>query len=128
MNEILIVGTVAKNFQIAEIETRKGRMKRATFSVYVSESKSYVPCVAWAKNAEFFEKWFATDGKPIALRGSWQTSVWEKDGVKRYDHKCNVSTFFFIPEPKESAPSTNAAGTESFMQVPDDFASELPFI
>jgi len=60
------------NFTIATNYTKKSGEKVV----------SWIPCVVFGKQAEFFAKNFHK-GKGIFVEGRLQSSSWEKDGVKR---------------------------------------------
>ena len=128
MNSVAISGRVLKGGTVKEVDTAKGKTKLAKFTVAVPGTKgALVSCTAWGKSAEFFEKWFA-EGSTVEVKGAWQTNKYEKDGRTIWDNFVLVEEFGFPPKPKDAPKQNTEAGSESFMQMPDDFSSELPFV
>ena len=127
MNLVIESGRVGKFANIKEVDTKKGKMKLANFSLIATGGGAFIPCVAWGKTAEVFEK-YVSEGNPIEVVGHWTTNIYEKDGHKIYQEKCTVDRLIFPPTGENRKPNDGGeSGKEEFMQIPDDIASEFPF-
>lgn len=91
-------------------------------------------CTAFAKQAEFVEKWL-TKGTKVVLTGSLQNNNYtDKNGVQRYDVQILVDEIEFAESKNLGIASSNApsdvpqnkADADGFMQIPD-LDDELPF-
>ena len=83
-----------------------------------------VPCCAFGSVADFISKYF-NDKDPIEIMGQWRVESYEKDGKKVFSSTCVISKVGWPPRKNDDkAPSTDDQG---FMQIPDNFADELPF-
>lgn len=128
MNKSFITGRVLNGSTVKEVGKETDKKKVANFRVGITGPDSaIVRCTAWGNNAEFFEKWFS-DGSPIEVLGAWKNNKYEKNGVTVYEDFLLVKEFGFVTAPKDAPKQNTEAGTESFMQMPDDFSSELPFV
>ena len=128
MNKVIVSGNVMKGFQVKEINGKNGKYKMALFTVLTTEKpRTFVPCIAWSGMADFFDKYMSEEGKPIEVIGKWASSMWEKDGQKMRDNKCQVIEFNFAPAPYKSENASTGASDGGFMSIPDDIADEIPF-
>lgn len=96
---------------------RRGREKQADF----------IQCVAFGKAGEFAQKYF-TKGQRVLVSGRIQTgSYMGKDGQKVYTTDVIVDDQEFA-DSKSSGASSDSAGAEGFMDIPDDVSDDaLPF-
>lgn len=91
----------------------------------------YINCIAFGQKAEFAEK-YLHKGIKIMISGHIQTgSYMNKEGQKVYTTNVVVNTLEFS-ERKEAFPFTPSiapsdADSNVYMDVPDNFAEELPF-
>ena len=111
MNKVLISGNVMKGFQVKEVNGKNGKYKMALFTVLTSEKpRTFVPCIAWAGMADFFDKYMSEEGKPIEVIGKWASNVWEKDGQRTQSLEVMVDEVEFVLRSKDaSAGSTTEA-------------------
>jgi single-strand DNA-binding protein len=136
MNKVILIGRLTRD---ADVRYSQGENASAVarytlavdrrFKREGEQSADFISCVAFGKAAEFAEKYLRR-GTKIAVVGRIQTgSYTNKDGQKVY-------TTDVIVEEQEFAESKNAsredvptqtAGADSFMDIPDSVAEELPF-
>jgi single-strand DNA-binding protein len=136
MNKVILIGRLTRD---ADVRYSQGENASAVarytlavdrkFKRDGEQSADFISCVAFGKSAEFAEK-YLKKGTKIAVVGRIQTgSYTNKDGQKVY-------TTDVIVEEQEFAESKNAsredvptqtAGADSFMDIPDSVAEELPF-
>lgn len=92
MNIVAIIGRLTRD---PEVRYTENASARANFTVAVDgpqrtggdgkqeKQVDFIPCVAFGKQAEFIERWFAK-GKPIAVQGRLSVRQYEdKDGQKK---------------------------------------------
>ena len=94
----------------------------------------FINCLAFGKRAEFLEK-YCRKGTKLVVEGSWQTgSYTNKDGNKVYTNECLIESCEFAESKSTSGnsngntePTSNFAGNDGFMNIPDGIDEELPF-
>ena len=127
MNKCIFIGRLCRD---PEIKYAKDNMCVAKFTLAVNrrdkEVTDFISCTAFAKIAEFCEK-YIKKGTKIALEGRWQTgSYTNKDGAKVYTNDCIVEQMEFA-ESKKSDDQTAPASPDNFMNLPSDLDDEVPF-
>jgi single-strand DNA-binding protein len=83
MNKVILIGRLTKN---PEQKTTQTNIAVCNFTLAVQrkfkkDEVDFISCVAWKQTAEFVVKYF-TKGLRVAVCGSLQTRVWDKEGVK----------------------------------------------
>lgn len=83
INTVAIMGRLTAT---PELKTTQNGTVVTSFSIatsrhYDRNKVDFFDCQAWRKNAEFITKYF-TKGQLIAIEGSLQTRIYEKDGKK----------------------------------------------
>lgn len=92
----------------------------------------FINCTAWNKTGEFIKKFFKK-GNMLAVVGTIETGSYEKDGRKVYTTEVRVKSASFTGEktgdkPTEGIPEpVPPAGSDGFMNIPDNIDEELPF-
>ena len=143
MNSVNLIGNLVRDPELKT--TAKGvYMCRFTIGVrrdYVGadgeRASDFINCIAWRKNAENICK-YLSKGKKVGIKGTLQSSSYEKDGRKIYsldvvcDEKGGVE--FLSPKGESAGGSSENAAAASvieqtdaqsgYVQVDED---ELPF-
>ena len=99
MNNINIIGRLTK-----EPAPRKTQNGTTSLQICVAVDRNdknkgtdFIDCVAWGSRAEFISKYFHK-GTPIAITGSLQTRIWEKDdGTKNKITEVYINEAGFVP-------------------------------
>ena len=135
MNKVILIGRICRDVEVKYAgETCVARYSLAVDRKFKRDgepSADFINCVAFGKQGEFAEK-YLRKGMKIAVVGRIQTGSYKnKDGQTVYTTDVVVEEHEFcenkqqteqeIPKPMPSA------YTESFMNIPDDVAEELPF-
>lgn len=139
MNNVQLVGRLTRD---PDIRYTDGGATVARFNVAVDrrfkregeDSADFISCVAFAKTAEFLEKYFRK-GQRIGLTGRIQTgSYTNQEGAKVYTTDVVAETVEFVESKGASGGGSGGnkqAGTQDsdgFMNIPDDVDDEgLPF-
>ena len=140
MNTVNLIGRLTKD---PEVRYSQGEnpMAIARYTLAVErrvkkegdQTADFINCICFGKGAEFAEKYFHK-GLKIAVVGHIQTgSYTNKEGAKVYTTDVVVDQHEFV-ESKGSADSgqvqTPAASSvdDGFMDIPDGFDEELPFV
>jgi len=97
------------------------------------QNADFISCVAFARNAEFAEKYFRK-GTKIAITGRIQTGSYnDREGRKVYTTDVVIEDQEFA-ESKSSqnggntqAPPEQSNAGDGFMNIPDGIDEELPF-
>jgi len=139
MNKVILMGRCVRD---AEVKYTQDSMAIARFTLAIDrrykegaeQSADFIPCVAFGKIAEFFEK-YGNKGVKFAIEGRWQTgSYTNKEGAKVYTNDCVIERVEFAESKRSDAgaqtesqaePQTDADG---FMSIPDGIDEELPFV
>ena len=147
MNKVILMGRLTRD---PEVRYSQGAepMAVARYTLAVDrrgrrdengQNADFISCVAFARNAEFAEKYFRK-GTKVAITGRIQTgSYTNRDGVKVYTTDVVVEEQEFA----ESKNSNNAGAdngfsgagrtlepsgaSDGFMNIPDGIDEELPF-
>lgn len=145
MQSMVICGRLVRTPEVRYTGTGDNTSSIARFTVAVNRRSKrenepdadFFPCVAFGKNATFSEK-YLKQGSKVVLRG-WmkQDNYTNKDGQKVYSWNFNIDEIDFAEgkpsgtsdeKPKKPAkkeePKTDENG---FMDIPDDFADDMPF-
>jgi single-strand DNA-binding protein len=139
MNVASIIGRLVADPEIKYANNGNGicKFKVAVDRRYKKEGEptaDFIPCTAFAKTAEFIEKYFHK-GNRIALTGSIQTgSYTNKDNQKVYTTEIIVDSVEFVESKSQGQEAAPAHGNgkaqpknDDFMNVPDTLEDELPF-
>lgn len=142
MNKVILMGRLTKDPEVrysqGDNPTAVARFTLAVDRRYKKEGDNtadFIGCVAFGRNAEFFEK-YGRKGMKFVIEGRIQTgSYTNKDGARVY-------TTDIVVETQEFAESKNPAGegssqgsttppapigSDGFMNIPDGIDEELPF-
>lgn len=136
MNKVIIIGRLVRD---PEVRYTASNMCCASFSVAIDRrfkqdgqpTADFPRVIAWAKTAEFIEKYFS-QGMKIALEGRIQTGSYKnKDGNTVYTTDIVAEAVEFV-ESKGASKSQNSEppkpDDDGFMSVPDGVEDEgLPF-
>jgi len=137
MNKVILMGRLTRD---PEVKYTNGAepMAIARYSLAVNRSfkkqgepdADFINIVAFAKRAEFAQKYF-TKGQQVAVVGHLQTGSYDdKDGKKRYTTDVIVDEQFFADSKRtsgDSAPSQSP--TDGFVPINQDHDEDddLPF-
>ena len=136
MNRAILMGRLTRD---PEVRYTASNMCCASFSVAIDRrfkqdgqpTADFPRVIAWAKTAEFIEKYFS-QGMKIALEGRIQTGSYKnKDGNTVYTTDIIAEAVEFV-ESKGGSKSQNSEppkpDDDGFMSVPDGMEDEgLPF-
>lgn len=141
MNKVILMGRLTRD---PEVRYSKGAepMAVARYTLAVDrrgrrdengQNADFISCVAFARNAEFAEKYFRK-GTKIAITGRIQTGSYnDREGRKVYTTDVVIEDQEFA-ESKSSqnggntqAPPEQSDAGDGFMNIPDGIDEELPF-
>lgn len=141
MNKVILMGRLARD---PEVRYSQGAepMAVARYTLAVDrrgrrdengQNADFISCVAFARNAEFAEKYFRK-GTKIAITGRIQTGSYnDREGRKVYTTDVVIEDQEFA-ESKSSqnggntqAPPEQSDAGDGFMNIPDGIDEELPF-
>ncbi len=131
MNKVILIGRLTAD---PEIRLTQNGTKVANYTLAVDRAiksegqpdADFLDCVAWAKGAEFAEK-YLTKGTKIAIEGHIQTRTWEdQNGNKRKFTEVIVERHEFC-EPKKTESSNNNVMPSAPMPFETGDDSDLPF-
>ena len=142
MNNVILVGRLTRD---PDVRYTDGGSSIARFSLAVDRkfksengpTADFPNCVEFGKTAVFIERYFH-QGMRIGIQGRIQTgSYTNQDGNKVYTTDVVVESCEFVESKKaqnsggaeESGGFANCgtAGSDGFMNIPDDIDEELPF-
>lgn len=147
MNKVILMGRLTRDPEIRYSQGDSSlAIARYTLAVdrrfqknNSDQTADFISCVAFAKSAEFAEKWFK-QGTKICISGRIQTgSYTNKDGAKVYTTEVVVEEQEFAESKNAAAsgggadfggnsrPTPSAASGDGFMTIPDGIEDELPF-
>lgn len=87
----------------------------------------FIGCVAFAKTAEFIEKYFKK-GMRIGITGRIQTGNYtNNDGVKIYTTDVIVEEVEFVESKAAAEQPATETDKDGFMDIPDGIEEEMPF-
>lgn len=141
MNKVILMGRLTRD---PEVRYSQGSepMAVARYTLAVDrrgrrdengQNADFISCVAFARNAEFAEKYFRK-GTKIAITGRIQTGSYnDREGRKVYTTDVVIEDQEFA-ESKSSqnggntqAPPEQSDAGDGFMNIPDGIDEELPF-
>lgn len=141
MNKVILMGRLTRD---PEVRYSQGAepMAVARYTLAVDrrgrrdengQNTDFISCVAFARNAEFAEKYFRK-GTKIAITGRIQTGSYnDREGRKVYTTDVVIEDQEFA-ESKSSqnggntqAPPEQSDAGDGFMNIPDGIDEELPF-
>lgn len=145
MNKVILMGRLTRDPEV-RYSQGENTMAIARYTLAVDrrfqrtaeQSADFISCVAFARNAEFAEK-YLKQGTKICIAGRIQTgSYTNKDGVKVYTTEVVVEEQDFAESKNaspaggdfaaaNSRPTPSAASGDGFMSIPEGIEDELPF-
>ena len=150
MNRVILMGRLTRDPDVRYSQGGEGSMAVARYTLAVDRRRTrsnessneqtadFISCVAFARSAEFAEK-YLHQGTKVVVSGRIQTgSYTNKDGQRVYTTDVVVEEQEFA-ESKSSAaansgaaytpsrPEPSAAAGDGFMNIPDGIDEELPF-
>ena len=134
MNKTVLIGRLVKDVEVRQAgETPVAKYTLAVNRQFKKEGQpdaDFINCVAFAKSADFAEKYFFK-GMQVAVVGRLQTGNYtNKEGVKVYTTDVIVEEQHFADSKKDSgsaqAPAKKADGFVPISQEFDD-DDDLPF-
>ncbi len=147
MNKVVLMGRLTRNPEVrysqGDASTAVARYTLAVDRRFKrqgdEQSADFISCVSFGKTAEFVER-YLKQGTKIAGCGRIQTgSYTNKDGNKVYttdvvleevefaeSKNASADNGTYNPAPAK-APQPNEATMDGFMNIPDEFESDLPF-
>ena len=145
MNKVILMGRLTRDPEVRYSQGENAlAIARYTLAVdrrfqkNTDQSADFISCVAFARSAEFAEK-YLKQGMKICITGRIQTgSYTNKDGVKVYTTEVVVEDQEFAESKNASSggsdfsggnsrPTPSAASGDGFMSIPEGFDDELPF-
>ena len=153
MNNVVLVGRLARDPELRTVNTMNGAYTTCSFTIAVSRQFSnqngerdadFINCVAFGKTGEFIER-YGHKGTKFVVEGRIQTgSYTNKDGQRVYTTDVVAENVEFAESKNASAgnndggyqnagfgggnnaPAPSGAG-DGFMNIPDGIDEELPF-
>ena len=146
MNKVVLMGRLTRNPEVrysqGDVSTAVARYTLAVDRRFKrqgdEQTADFISCVSFGKTAEFVEK-YLKQGTKIAGCGRIQTgSYTNKDGQKVYTTDVVLEEVEFAESKNASAenttynspvkaPQPSEAVMDGFMNIPDEFESDLPF-
>ena len=151
MNKVVLMGRLTREPDVRYSQNADGSMAIARYTLAVDRRRSrnsgagddqtadFIGCVAFARAAEFAEK-YLHQGTKVVVTGRIQTgSYTNRDGVKVYTTEVVIEEQDFAESKaaaaqnsnmgvsQPSAPQPSAAASDGFMNIPDGLEEELPF-
>ena len=129
MQKTILIGRVGKELEKHTFDN--GQLVKFPFAVSEkykdNETTEWFNIIAYNKVAEIFEK-YVTKRQQLYLECKRKTSVYEKDGQKRYNYDYIVVNFEFIGSKPDnnSSESKPKQQNESFENTPEG-EDEMPF-
>lgn len=132
MNKVQLIGRLAKDVEVrysqGDTQTAIARFTVACDRKSKDAGADFISCVAFAKTAEFIEKYFSK-GKRIGICGHIQTgSYTNANNQKVYTTDVVVDEAEFVENKSDNAMTeAPTKTTDEFMNIPDDISEDLPF-
>lgn len=144
MNKVILMGRLTRDPEV-RYTTGQNIMAVARYALAVprkfkregERDADFIECVAFGKAAEFAEKYFHK-GIKIAITGRIQTGSYvNKEGRKVYTTDVVIEEQEFAESKTASqgdgdgyqkSGSNNSTSGDGFMNIPDGFDEELPFV
>ena len=151
MNRVILMGRLTRDPDVRYSQGGEGSMAVARYTLAVDRRRTrgnesgneqtadFISCVAFARSAEFAEK-YLHQGTKVVVSGRIQTgSYTNKDGQRVYTTDVVVDDQEFAESKAASeshmnggfqaapAPAPSAPAGDGFMNIPDGIDEELPF-
>lgn len=143
MNKVILMGRLTRDPEVRYTDSSEP-MAIARYTIAVDrrargqqeQTADFISCVAFGKSGEFAEK-YLHKGTKVVVEGRIQTgSYTNKEGQKVYTTDVVVEQQEFAESKNASGggESTQAPGTQTqtdsdgFMNIPEGFDEELPFV
>lgn len=139
MNKVILMGRLTKDpdvrYSAGENPTAIARYTLAVDRRRrkdADQETDFIGCVAFGKNGEFAEKYFAK-GMKVLVSGRIQTGTYEKDGVTHYTTDIVVEDQEFCESKNANTNAAaqpvkpNQASDDGFMSIPDGIDESLPW-
>lgn len=135
MNKWMGVGRLTRDPEVRYTTNDKGeQMCMAKFTLAIDRrgkdaGADFISCVAFGKNAEFYEK-YVHQGAKMAVSGRIQTgSYTNKEGMKIYttDVVIEESEFAESKAKEQQDTKEQPAPSDGFVKVPEGIENDLPF-
>lgn len=127
MNQVIIGGRLTADPDISY--SAEGQNAVARFRIAADRGKKdgkdlgadFIPCVAFGKTAETFEK-YVHKGDQIIVNGSIRTGSYERDGETTYTWNVQVRSFDFGQKKKEGQQGVQKEATneDRFESIDED--------
>lgn len=142
MNKVILMGRLTRDPEVRYTQGAEP-MTVARYTLAVDrrgrrdenngQNADFISCVAFARNAEFAEK-YLRKGIKIAITGRIQTGSYnDKDGRKVYTTDVVIEDQEFAESKgsqnggSQQAPPERSDAGDGFMNIPDGIDEELPF-
>ncbi|MBO4847218.1 MAG: single-stranded DNA-binding protein [Lachnospiraceae bacterium] len=140
MNKVVLIGRLTRDAEVRYSQNGDSQTAIARFTVAVDRrqkqgdqpSADFIQCVAFGKNAEFFEK-YGNKGVKFGIEGRIQTGNYtNKDGQKVYTTDVVVESQEFVESKNTAAqdapaPAPTSNGANGYVDIPDNIDDDLPF-
>lgn len=130
MNTVAILGRTTSQIELRTTQSGKSivRFTLAVARRFDKEKTDFIDVLAWNKTAELLSK-YVQKGQQIAIQGSIQTGIYEKDGIKRKTFEIVADNVSFCGSKNESNSNTS---DDVDIEVSDDFdefdmSEDVPF-
>ena len=130
MNNVSLIGRLARDPQCSQYQTQNGMSTSARFTVAIDRGgqdagADFVSCVAFGKTAEFIEKYFH-QGQRIGCSGNIRTGYYQnKQGATIYTTDVVVNRAEFCDAPQQSQ-QPNATTPQYNMQQGQQYYQQMP--
>ena len=134
MNNCTFIGNITKDIELRYAQ--EGKMAIARFNVALNRdfkkngesSADFINCIAFGKTAEFIDKYFSR-GKKIGMIAHVQTGNYKnKEGNTVYTTDFVVDKVEFVESKSANTEVRRTDDNDGFMNIPDGFEEELPFV
>lgn len=147
MNRVILMGRLTADPEVTVRNKADGtQLSVATYTLAIDRRRAaegqqqadFIRCKCFDSRAEFAQK-YLTKGSKIAIVGKIQSGSYKKeDGTTVYTTDVLVEEHEFCESkgsadaraaaPTEAQPQTAPTDADGFMNIPDGFDEELPFI
>lgn len=130
MNNVNLIGRLARDPQCTQYQTQNGMSTSARFTVAVDRGgqdacADFISCVAFGKTAEFIQKYFH-QGQRIGCSGNIRTGSYQNNqGATIYTTDVNVTRAEFCDAPQQ-AQQPNATTPQYNMQQGQQYYQQMP--
>lgn len=134
LNKVMFAGFVGQDPEIKHFDSNcVASFSLASTEVWKDKNgekqsrTEWANCVVFGKRAETIEK-YVFKGSGLFVEGRLQTDSYEKDGVKRFSTKINVSDFKFVGgKSNDSQPRQQSGSVDPEKLSNNDDSDDLPF-